>query len=52
MLVSNRYVVHHSAILLIWSSMLLGDFGHVFAVVAMSCEATQPFIGLNFYMEK
>jgi hypothetical protein len=46
------FVVHHVAILIVWSILLLKGFGHSFALVAMACEITQPFIGANWFMER
>jgi len=46
------FVVHHVAIIYVWSTLLLKGFGHSFALVAMACEITQPFIGANWFMER
>lgn len=46
------FVVHHVAIIWVWGSIILNDFGHSFALIAMLCEATQPFIGFKWFFDQ
>jgi hypothetical protein len=42
------FLVHHVAIVVVWTLLLVQNFGHTFALVCMLCEATQPFLGFKW----
>ena len=46
------FLIHHTAIIVVWTLLLTKGFGHAFALVAMCCEATQPFIGAKWFMDQ
>ena len=44
--------MHHVAIVYVWTMLLTNGYGHTFAVVCQSCEATQPFLGFKWIMDR
>eukprot|EP00617_Octactis_speculum_P009683 CAMPEP_0185775840 /NCGR_PEP_ID=MMETSP1174-20130828/83458_1 /TAXON_ID=35687 /ORGANISM="Dictyocha speculum, Strain CCMP1381" /LENGTH=198 /DNA_ID=CAMNT_0028463539 /DNA_START=120 /DNA_END=716 /DNA_ORIENTATION=+ len=46
------FLLHHVAIIIVWTISLDQDFAHVFALVCMICEGTGPFLAFNWIMKQ